>query len=231
MRVNKYSTYITSGITIIALILAIIFNYNKLDFCANLFSGIFASALLALILAVIGYFVERKRTLEKFYSYAQRAAANYNRYENDGNLERTIDIILQMDGFDYLELDNAYTDISFLFNDKAKREYINNSIYKVTMELRDLIREKAYRFKEYRKPAPEGTQVFRNTHLMQKFVDEIDERIMSRTERNIQKDDGTVAKISSVKNEVVIALRTELSGRYYDIMYPCHKKETAKNAD
>lgn len=149
MRINKYSIYFTSGITIIALIAAIVFNCYNFTFCANLFSGIFASGLLALILTVIGYFVERKRTLEKFYSYAQKAVKNFNSYENDGDLERTIDTILQMDSFDYIELGNAYTDISFLFNNKDKRDYIYYSIYNVITELGNLIRKKASRFKEY----------------------------------------------------------------------------------
>lgn len=230
MRINKYSMIITSAITIIALILAITLNYLELDFYANLFSGIFASGLLTFILAIVGYLVERKRTLEKFYSYSLKAIANYNKFENDGNLERTIDIILQMDSFDYLELDNAYGDISFLFNNRSNREYIYNSIYGVTMELRQLIREKAFHFREYRKPAPEGTRVFRNTRVMQEFVNEIDAQIMNRTEQEIQKDDGTAVKISSAKNKIVIALCEELSGRYYRIMYPFRKKEDTQNA-
>ena len=230
MRINKYSMIITSAITIIALILAITLNYLELDFYANLFSGIFASGLLTFILATVGYLVERKKTLEKFYSYSLKAVANFNKFENDGNLERTIDIILQMDNFDYLELDNAYGDISFLFNNRTNHKYIYNSIYGVTMELRQLIREKAFHFREYRKPAIEGTRVFRNTHVMQEFVNEIDAKIMSRTETEVLKDDGTAVKISSVKNKVVIELRKELSGRYFDVMYPWCKRETDRNA-
>ena len=58
MRVNKISICVTTLITISSLAIAIALNYFCFEFVANTLIGVFASGFLALILAIIGYFVE-----------------------------------------------------------------------------------------------------------------------------------------------------------------------------
>jgi len=175
-------------------------------------------------MSVIGYFTERKRTLERFYSYAQKATSNFNRYENDGDVDRTIEVLLQMNQHDYLELDNAYGDIKFLFFDKRNREYIYSAIYFPIQEVSGLIAEKAYHFKNYLR------QTNGNRQVMKIFICEIDNKIMHRWEEKISEGDEHTVTISCIENKLVLALRKELSGRYFRIMYPLSKKEST-NAD
>ena len=72
MRVNKISVYITAPITILSLAAAIVLHNLDFEFATNILIGIFASGLLAFILAIIGYFVERRKVLERFYTYVLR---------------------------------------------------------------------------------------------------------------------------------------------------------------
>ena len=160
----------------------------------------------------------------KFYSYALKVAANYNKYDNEDGLEVAIDSVLQMDDFDYLELDNAYGDMSFFFHDKRTRKYIYNAIYSKTLDIRNLIKEKSYHFKIYRK------SVNGNKAVMQKFIDEIDAAIMARSTHVCRNEDGTEMTVASCENKLVLDLHKEIGGKYYDLMYP-FKKEASDNAD
>lgn len=219
MKINKHAIYSTAVLMIVSLILAVFLNQYGHEFYANLLSGIFASGVLTFLVSVIGYLTERKRTLERFYSYAQKAVSNLNQYEYDGDIDQTIEILLQINEFDYLELDNAYADIDFLFFDKKNKEYIYTSIYCPIKEIRSLIAEKAYHFKMYRK-AING-----NRRVMQNFICEIDRKIMKREENVIATKDGKSFKMETTGNKLVLQLRKELSGKYYEIMYPHLKKE------
>ena len=230
MRTNKFAILLVGPLTLISLIASIVLYVNRqafesFEFVANLFSGVFASGLLALILAGIGYFEDRRKTLEKFYTYAQKAVSNFNRYEKSDNIEQTINTILLMNEFDYTELNNAYADISFLIHDKKLHDYIFNSIYAPISELSDLICEKSYHFKLYKKQLAKDRQHTRGEGAMKKFIEEIDNAIMSRTVHEIPNDDGTVFEMLCTENKVVFTLRKELRGKYYDIMYPWKKKE------
>ena len=230
MKTNKFAILLVGPLTLISLIVSIVLYVNRqafesFEFVSNLFSGVFASGLLALILAVIGYFEERRKTLATFYSYAQKAVSNFNRYEKSDDIEQTINTILLMNEFDYTELDNAYADISFLINDKSLRDYIFNSIYAPIKDLEGLICEKSYHFKLYKKQLEKDRQHTRGEDTMKKFIEEIDDAIMRRNVQELPDDDGTVFSIPWSENKIVNALRGELSGKYYDIIYPWKKKE------
>ena len=118
MRVNKISICVTTLITISSLAIAIALNYFCFEFVANTLIGVFASGFLALILAIIGYFVERRKTLERFYTYAQKSASNFNRFENGGDLERSINSVLAMGQFDYGEF------YKLMYPLKRKEDYL-----------------------------------------------------------------------------------------------------------
>lgn len=231
MRTNKYAILITGGITIGSLIIAIVFHHLRLEFIANIFSGVFASGVLAVILAVIGYFQDRRETLEKFYRYAQKAKSNINRYDNDGCIEETIDTILLMNEFDYGELGEAYRDMCFLFHNKKLHDYIFNSIYRPILDISDLISEKSYHFKLHKKKMKRDSTDTWDIEAMKSFINEIDQAIMSRTNKQILGEHGKIVNMSFSENKVVFAIRRELAGKYYDIMYPWRKKEVSNDAD
>ena len=223
MRTNKPAIIWSTIISVVALICSLVLQYFGLEYAANLLAGIFASGVLTIMISIINYRTERRKTLEQFYSYAKKAANNYNRFENDGDLERSIDSVLAMNDFDYIELDNAYGDMSFLFHDKKTREYIFEKIYEPTLVLRKLISEKCFHFREYRK-AFSG-----NSRVMRIFVDEVAVAIMSHQEMTSVNEHGVSIVMKTTHNKAVEQLLEELDGHYYKIMYPRAKKEV-KNA-
>ena len=224
MRTNKPAIIWSTIISVVALICSLVLQYFGLEYAANLLAGIFASGVLTIMISIINYRTERRKTLEQFYSYAKKAANNYNRFENDGDLERSIDSVLAMNDFDYIELDNAYGDMSFLFHDKKTRKYIFEKIYEPTLVLRKLISEKCFHFREYRK-AFSG-----NSRVMRIFVDEVAVAIMSHQEMTSVNEHGVSIVMKTTHNKAVEQLLEELDGHYYKIMYPRAKKEV-KNAD
>ena len=223
MRTNKPAIIWSTIISVVALICSLVLQYFGLEYAANLLAGIFASGVLTIMISIINYRTERRKTLEQFYSYAKKAANNYNRFENDGDLERSIDSVLAMNDFDYIELDNAYGDMSFLFHDKKTRKYIFEKIYEPTLVLRKLISEKCFHFREYKK-AFSG-----NSRVMRIFVDEVAVAIMSQQEMTSVNEHGVSIVMKTTHNKAVEQLLEELDGRYYKIMYPRAKKEV-KNA-
>ena len=211
MRTNKPAIIWSTIISIVALICSLVLQYFGLEYAANLLAGIFASGVLTIMISIINYRTERRKTLEQFYSYAKKAANNYNRFENDGDLERSIDSVLAMNDFDYIELDNAYGDMSFLFHDKKTRKYIFEKIYEPTLVLRKLISEKCFHFREYRK-AFSG-----NSRVMRIFVDEVAVAIMSQQEMTSVNEHGVSIVMKTTHNKAVEQLLEELDGHYYKI--------------
>ena len=197
MRTNKPAIIWSTIISVVALICSLVLQYFGLEYAANLLAGIFASGVLTIMISIINYRTERRKTLEQFYSYAKKAANNYNRFENDGDLERSIDSVLAMNDFDYIELDNAYGDMSFLFHDKKTRKYIFEKIYEPTLVLRKLISEKCFHFREYKK-AFSG-----NSRVMRIFVDEVAVAIMSQQEMTSVNEHGVSIVMKTTHNKAV----------------------------
>lgn len=213
MAENKIAIYITFFLSIVSLFLSIFFNNESCGFIPNLFLGIFASGLVALFIAIINYSIARKRTLEKFYTYMLKAASNYNLFDNEKDFDRALNSVIKMSEFDYTELDNAFSDISFLFFNKKNREYIFNDIYFRTVELRNLIELNAWHFKEYYK-YENG-----NKSAMSDYLSQIDKAIMCRETYEHKMDDKTL-KTSTSYNKAVSDIKKTISGRFYKIMYP-----------
>lgn len=218
MRENKIAIIWSFAITALSLLLTIVAHCNCYEYISNIFAGIFASGLLTLMIAIINYRIARRRTLECFYSYALKAANNYNLFENDNDLERAIDSVLLMNQFDYLGLDTAYGELCFFCHDAQKRKYIFDKIYSPTVELRRLISEKSFHFMKYRKVS-NG-----NKAVMKEFIEEIDAAIMERA--TITQSNDPIAQITTTRNKIVKQLHTELYGKYYELMY---KKVTRKH--
>ena len=225
MRVNKTSVYITAPITILSLAAAIVLHNLDFEFATNILIGIFASGLLAFILAIIGYFVERRKVLERFYTYVQKSASNFNRFENNGDLEQSISSILFMNQFDYVELDNAYGDIAFLFFNKKNKSYIYDRLYHPITTARNLIAEKCFHFREYRN-AIEG-----NKRVMHILVQDVAEVLLSTTTKKGFNGMGMSMVMNFTYNKLAENLRNELNGKFYKLMYPFKHKEVSNHAD
>lgn len=223
MRENKHAIIATSLLSVLALIGSICLHECRKDFVSNIFAGIFCSGVLALLIAIINYRVARKETLEKFYSYARKAAWTYNKLEFNCDVEKTIDSILEINKFDYLELDNAYGGIDFLFDNKETRKYIFQSIYEPTLSARQAVAKASFHLKEYRNG-------FGHQKMAQEKVNEIIDLFIEKEEKQELRGNGSSVKITSYTNRVYAKMMEELSKKYYELMYPCHK-EAKTNAD
>lgn len=227
MRTNKPAIIWSAILSAVSLAVSIItysVDFMKCEYISTLFSGVFASGILALLIAIINYRSERRKTLEKFYSYARKAAVNFNKFEYGSNIERSMDSVLQINQFDYVELDNAYGDIEFIFKDKAKRKYIYDKIYKPILDCRNLITEKTFHFMEFKK-STNG-----NRRVMQMFLDEIAEVLLIQKEQKMFDVPGYSSLIKTVQSRLSAQIMDELNGEFYKIMYP-YSKEDTNNAD
>lgn len=223
MRENKHAIIATSLLSVLALIGAICLHECRKEFISNIFAGIFCSGVLALLIAIINYRVARKETLEKFYSYARKAAWMYNQLEYNCDVEKTIDSILEINRFDYLELDNAYGSMDFLFNDKKYRKYVFVNIYEPTLLARKAVTEACFYLKAYRNG-------FGHQKMAQGKVNEIIDLFIEKEEKQELRNNGSSVKITSYTNKVYAKMMEELSNKYYGLMYPCHK-EAETHAD
>lgn len=212
MRENKLAIILTFILFCVSLFISILFQIISSTYVSTIFAGICSSSFLALVIAAINYLVARRRTLEKFYCYALKVVANFNKFDNSGDLERAIDSVLIMNQFDYYEIDNAFGDMNFLFNNERTLTYIFKNIYEPILRLRDLITVKSFHFREYRK-TEHGNKL-----VMKDFISDIDSVIMKRKEYELQTETGSV-KCSASENGFVKMLKDELGGRYYDLMY------------
>lgn len=227
MRTNRLAIYILTPLTIISLLLAIVLRYCS-DFTSNVFLSIFGSSLLTLIIAIINYFNERRKTCEAFWTYCHKAKRNYSKYHSEYDLEKKIDTVFLMNEFDYSALDNAYGDFAFLFNNKKLHKKIGCKIYQKTMDTRDEIAIKAFHFNEY-KNAKNG-----NKPVMEIFIGELDDYFFVKEEFNVEHDNGSAFRQVSVRNRIVNDIEDNLLDWYYDLMYPLKrfkKKKENNNAD
>ena len=73
MKSHKYITIITSSVSVIALVLAVVYHCENKEFEANIMVGVFSSGFLAMLVSIIEYANKRRSTLETFYEYCGAA--------------------------------------------------------------------------------------------------------------------------------------------------------------
>ena len=224
MKIYKNSIYITGILTIItfvgSLILHCSISSKEAEFWYNILIGIFGSAALTLISSIIGYKVERKRILEKFYYYTNKILKQINQYQFNMPLEEKIDILLEYVDSDKIEWDSCLGDIDFLFDfGKRNFKYIFRSIYEPLLELQNAVQKHYWHFKWYK----DGTG--KNDRVMEEFLAEIEPLILDRKEESVPREFGesdTITErivMTSVSNKIVEKINKELSGKYYKLMY------------
>jgi len=203
MKIYKNSIYITGVLTIItfvgSLVLYYIISSKEAEFWCNILLGIFGGSVLTLISSIIGYKVERKRILEKFYYYTNKILKQINQYQLNMTLEEKID---------------------FLFDFRKKNfKYIFHSIYEPLLELQNAVQKHYWHFKWYK----DGTG--KNDRVMEDFLAEIEPLILDRKEESVSgefDESGTTTKrivVTSVSNRIVEKINKELRGKYYKLMY------------
>jgi hypothetical protein len=188
-------------------------NKNSIAFWSNVFIGVFSSGMLVFILSVASYRIERRRTLEKFYASVQEIINNINQYDKQDDPEKTMDVVLEMNKYNYTDFETSFGDIDFIFNKNKNGKYIYEEIYKKICDSRNMLAEKSFHFAEYKK-AKHG-----NLAVMKLFIDDIDAAIMDRTEKKVINKEGIEITMGYSYNLLADELSEELSGRFYELMY------------
>ena len=158
MKQNKIAIIVTVPIVVASLILALLLDIfvKQGGFWTNVFLGVFGSALLGLITAIINYITERKNTIDAFYMHHIKAVNNFHRFQKNefsadlGEINTPIEMILRMAEFDYFSLDEAYKNMSFLFYNQKKRNQIFEQMYKPIVELREKVLSTALLIENFR---------------------------------------------------------------------------------
>lgn len=215
MTVYKKSFYVTAVLAICSLLLAAMFNYGFEElFWSNVMLGVFGSSLLAAITSIIGYFSERKKSMERFYTESLKLLNRFNKYQTDFNLEQQIDFFLDMDEYDITDWDAAYGDMDFFVNEN--RTYVFTQIYKPILDVYRTACSHSWHFRMHKN----GTGV--NENVMKEFVSQIEPSFIERKTFEHGDEPEKVAG-QSIRNRLVEDMFTELNGKYYEIMYGSKK--------
>lgn len=130
MKIQRNTVYLTCIFAIISFILSYIFNiFNILGeaytFQSNLFLNVFGGSVLALILALIAYYIEKKENLEQYYS-------SYNKlYKTCSSISSTSTSKEYVTWFeryqeDVEHLSFAWSKIAFLYDYYEHRTYLKS---------------------------------------------------------------------------------------------------------
>ena len=232
MRVYKRLTLLSVLIAAVMFSGAVFMHYSFLcdetEFWINVCLGIFGSAVLTALTAVISYFHEKIKTLENFYYHTRQILYVINKYQENMSLEVKIQFFLDYNDFDNIAWDADYGNIDFFFERMTKnREYIYSSIYKPILDFNHAVANHIWHFRWYL----DGSG--RNDTVMQKFVSELQDYLITTVEYNIPTnydEKGNVISFShytSTSSKLVSDVKEELCGRYYEIMYGQRKAEKA----
>lgn len=214
MRVHKRTINWMTRVCIISFLISLILYHSvQNEYWSNIFIGIFSSGILTLLISTISYNIERQKVLEEFYIQAIKVLGIINMYDNNGDIEKSIESVIEMANYDYVLLDNAYGNIDFIFSNRKLRKYIYDDIYKPITDMKNLIIDKTFHFKEYKKAA-NG-----NLNVMKIFIEEINQVLMFKEYKEVQSSDGTICKIEYSYNKFVRNIKKELNTKYYRIMY------------
>lgn len=221
MTVYKKSFYVTAVLAICSLFLAAILNYNYDEsFWCNVMLGVFGSSLLAAITSLIGYFSERRKSMESFYTESLKLINRFNKYQTDFNLNQKIDFFLDLAEYDTTDWDSSYGDMDFFVN--KNRKYVFEKVYKPIQDVYRKSCSHSWHFRMHKN----GTGS--NTAVMENFISEIEPAFIECKHFEYGEEPEKVSG-DSIKNKLVEDMLLELNGRYYELMYG--KRKAAINLE
>jgi len=186
MKENVFIIRISGVLTIISILIYLI------GLKENISLAIFGSALLSLIIALINYFILKRKVLEEFYKTIKDRIHFLTEYDNGTNLNEKCKFFIEYYNKDFSDYGLSYANIYFLFDFKGKnKKYIYDNIYCKTFNLSNTINNHYWNFRWY----VDGTG--KNDEAVKKMVKSI--------EKNM--------KIFMDK------IPYEFENRYYKIMY------------
>lgn len=135
MKTYSISTYILTIITFVTLILT--FSSECGTNINNIYLGIFCSSSVSMIISLIGYYSEKKKTLKKFIIVAQNKAKYLNTYIVTWPVEKKCQFYIDYCLQDFYDINEAYDDIYFMICKKSKDEY--ELVYEKLKDITNLI--------------------------------------------------------------------------------------------
>ena len=226
MRNWTIAFLISSTICIILFLFVLVLHYgsdgSEAEFWCNVCLSIFGSALLTSISSIIGYYYEKRRTLEGF-SYSTRVLISFiKKYDVYWDNERKIDFFLDYDMMDKTKWDSQLGEIYFMVDKNQENFlYIYEKIYKPITELNSIIASHEFHFRLHK----DGNG--RNEEVMHQFISDIESLFIEKHTEEYENSDGMITTVTSPRNKLVKNVLDELNGRYYDLMYSkkAEKKE------
>lgn len=202
MKNYVISARVTAFLSIVSFSIIIYLHYFKsgeeIDFWCNVCLAIFGSALLTLITSIVGYYNEKRNTLENF-AYSTRSLLHFiNKYDVNWKLEKKIDFYI-----DYADIDKSLWDsqlgmIYFWWNFKFKDDYFNyiyNSIYKPIQDFNKATSEHEFHFRWHK----DGTG--KNDAVMTEFVSELEQLFIENISEELLLEDGEKVRNTLIKNK------------------------------
>lgn len=238
MRIYKNSIIVTAIISIASFSTSFLLKFNfmgkEAEFWYDISMGVFSGAILTLITSIIGYRVERRRSLEGFWLYIQKILKHLSNYESTMTVNQKIDFFIDLYNQDRIELDTYLGDIHFLFDWEQKTFlYIYNSIYYPIERIYNLVALYYGDLKAYKN----GFNI--NDGDIQSYVSKIESLIIEKTIYKVPSEIDETGRVisesicSKEHNKIVDSIADELNSRYYIIMYGkrTYKKENSKQND
>lgn len=219
MKNYVIATRVTAILSLISFFIAVIIQYfccgvAKAEFWCNVCLGVFGSSLLTFITSIIGYFTDKRKTMESFLYSTYSLLHIIKQYDINWSLENKIDFYLNYLDTDKSIWDSQFGAIYFMFdiNDKDFK-YIFNNIYKPVLDFNQAISEHECHFRWHKSGS--GS----NTAVMKIFISELENVFIKRVNSEYSRDSGEQTFVVVIKNQLVNTVMAELNGRYYELMY------------
>lgn len=201
MKTYAKSIWWTGSISILSFLSLLILSKCTLLYDISL--AIFGSSLVTLIVSIIGYRCERKKTLENFFSAVYKKMAFLSHYIEGWSIEKKCSFFIDFLLNDYQDIGDAYAQIYFFFDYKDEsRKYIFNNIYDKCCNMTKFIYDYYISFSLYLY----GQK--KDSNSIQKDIKEIEKKLL-----NVEDDNNFC--------DIII---NELHEKYYKILY--NKKYT-----
>lgn len=239
MKLNKTIIWLTLMFSLISFILSfVVYSCLQLNsyynFIFNICIGVFSGSFLSLLTSIISYKHEKVKTLESFYSNTKVLLSFLSKYVTLSTINEKVNFFILYTDIDKTDWHNSYGKISFFINkDKCKlskkllffikednHTYIFKKIYKPLFDFNCKVSEYYIHFNTFLNAGNGNKQVICN------YINELEEILL---DCKSQTYNSTVCYAK--KSKLTTAIRSELGGKYYEIMYPKEKGRNSNGKD
>ena len=194
MKIYAKSIWWLSSITLISFCV-LIFS-NKIIYDISL--AIFGSSLVTLIISIIGYRSERKKTLEHFYNTICKRISYLSTYLHSCSIEDKCKFFINHFYRDFPSIGDAYADIYFLWDYKKKNlKYIYDNIYSKCRDMAYDIDNYYFDFATY------INKTGKNSQIIKEYIQMLESKYLN----------------NKIENNFRVTIMNELNGEYYKILY------------